>query len=254
MRIVFFDIDGTLAMGTKVPKSAAEAIDRVRSCGDKVFICTGRARAYAEKNFGRYADGFVCCNGRLAFSGDEHLYEAPLSSEQVVDIVGRLDAEGAGYCFFEEWAAHYGGDPAYRPVAEGVLGLGALGEGVDPTSLRAYNFDVYFADAEQRERIARALADICLLNPHGPHPSADMTVLGVDKGDAVRNVAAALGVEIEDTYAFGDGINDLCMLEAAGHGVAMGNAMEEVKAAAEFVTTDIDDDGVARGLAHYGLA
>ena len=102
--------------------------------------------------------------------------------------------------------------------------------------------------------IAEALADTCLVNPHGPHPSADVTVLGVDKGDAVHNVAAALGVAIEDTYAFGDGINDICMLEAAGHGIAMGNAMDEVKQVAEYVTTDINRDGVANGLAHYGLA
>ncbi|MBR3326735.1 MAG: HAD family hydrolase [Atopobiaceae bacterium] len=254
MHIVFFDIDGTLATGTNVPQSAADAIARLRQNGDLVFICTGRARAYAERNFGDYADGFVCCNGRLAFRGDEHLYEATLSPDQVSGIVETLDALNAGYCFFEEWAAHYGGNPAYRPIAEGVLGLGALGDGVDARALHAYNFDVYFEDADHRARIAKALASTCLLNPHGPHPSADMTVLGVDKGDAVRNVAAALGVSIADTYAFGDGINDLCMLEAAGHGVAMGNGMDEVKAAAEFVTTNIDDDGVANGLAHYGLA
>lgn len=253
MRIVFFDIDGTLALRTHVPQSAAEAIARVRANGDLVFICTGRARAYAEQHFGAYADGFVCCNGRLAFRGDEHLYEEPLSPEQMTHIVRTLDELDAGYCFFEEWHAHYGGNPAYRHIAEEVLGLGALGDGVDVQAIRAYNFDVYFGDMDQRDRIDEALRDACLLNPHGPHPSADMTVLGVDKGDAVRNVAQALGVAIEDTYAFGDGINDLCMLEAAGHGVAMGNAMDEVKAAAEFVTTDILDDGVANGLAHYGL-
>lgn len=254
MRIVFFDIDGTLATRTEVPASAAEAIARLRANGDLVFICTGRARAYAERHFSDYADGFVCCNGRLAFRGDEHLYAAELSSAQVADIVAVLEDQGSGYCFFEEWAAHYGGDPAYRGIAEGVLELGELENGVDPATIHAYNFDIYFQDAAHRERIAEALADTCLVNPHGPHPSADVTVLGVDKGDAVRNVAAALGVQIEDTYAFGDGINDICMLEAAGHGIAMGNAMDEVKQVAEYVTTDINRDGVANGLAHYGLA
>lgn len=254
MRIVFFDIDGTLAIGKEVPTGAAAAIGRLRANGDLVFICTGRARAYAEANFGQYADGFVCCNGRLAFMGDKHLYEAPLSQEQVASITAALDDVDAGYCFVEEWGAYYGGNPAYLSVSEGVLGLGKLGRGVDPATIRAFNFDVYFDDVAHRERIADALRATCLLNPHGPHPSADVTVLGVDKGDAVRNVAEALGVALEDTYAFGDGINDLCMLEAAGHGVAMGNGMDEVKEVAEFVTTDILDDGVARGLAHYGLA
>ncbi|MDO4538624.1 MAG: HAD family hydrolase [Coriobacteriales bacterium] len=254
MYIAFFDIDGTLATGTNVPQSAADAIARFRAAGNLVFICTGRARAYAERNFGEYADGFVCCNGRLAFQGDKHLYQALLSADQVAHIKGVLDGLEAGYCFFEEWQAFYDGNPAYRGIAEGVLGLGELKTGVDPNTIQALNFDVYFKDSEQRARIGEALADCCLLNPHGPHPSADMTVLGVDKGDAVRNVAQALEVPLENTFAFGDGINDLCMLQAAGHGIAMGNGMDEVKQAAEFVTRDIDDGGVAHALAHYGLA
>ena len=90
--------------------------------------------------------------------------------------IARLDEVGAGYCFFEEWKAYYGGERAYRPIAEGILGLGELGDGVDPATIRAFNFDVYFEDADHRSRIAEALASTCLLNPHGPHPSADMTV------------------------------------------------------------------------------
>ena len=70
----------------------------------------------------------------------------------------------------------------------------------------------------------------------------------------MRDVAAALGVDLSDTYAFGDGINDLSMIEAAGHGIAMGNAVPEVKAAAEYVTADITADGVALAMQHYGLA
>ena len=139
-------------------------------------------------------------------------------------------------------------------MAEPVLKLGHLPRIDEPSAIRAYNFDIYFDDAEHRVRAAQELGDECLVNPHGPHPSADVTVRGADKGDAVRGVAAALGVALEDTFAFGDGINDLSMVVAAGHGVAMGNAVEELKAAAEFVTADIDKDGVALGLAHYGLA
>jgi len=141
MRIVFFDIDGTLAERTYVPASAAAAIERLRANGDLVFICTGRARAYAEANFGQYADGFVCCNGRLAFRGEDHLFDAPLSSEQVAQITAKLDAVNAGYCFVEEWNAFYGGNPAYRSISEGVLQLGTLGSGVDPDTIHAYNLD-----------------------------------------------------------------------------------------------------------------
>lgn len=254
MHIAFFDIDGTLATGTKVPESAAAALKRMRANGDLVFICTGRARAYVEANFGSYADGFVCSNGRMAFMGDRTLVDARLTADQIVRYTQALDEVGAGYAFFGEREAWYGGNEAYRDVAQGVLKLGVLPRLEDPSQVCAYNFDIYFDDAAHRERATEALGSECLVNPHGPHPSADVTVVGADKGDAVRGVAAALGAEIGDTFAFGDGINDLSMIVAAGHGVAMGNAVDEVKAAAEFVTADIDKDGVALGLGHYGLA
>ncbi len=254
MRIAFFDIDGTLATGTVVPESAAEALRRMRVNGDLVFICTGRARAYVEANFGDYADGFVCSNGRMAFMGERTLVDAQLTAEQVTQFTSALDAVGAGYAFFGERDAWYGGEEKYRPVAEPVLKLGHLPRIEDPAAIHAYNFDIYFDDAEHRARATEALGDACLVNPHGPHPSADVTVIGADKGDAVRGVAAALGVANEDTYAFGDGINDLSMIVAAGHGIAMGNAVDELKEAAEFVTADIDEGGVALGLAHFGLA
>lgn len=254
MRIAFFDIDGTLATGTVVPESAAEALRRMRANGDLVFICTGRARAYVEANFGDYADGFVCSNGRMAFMGEKTLVDAQLTAEQVTQFTRALDAVGAGYAFFGERDAWYGGEEKYRPVAEPILKLGHLPRIEDPAAIHAYNFDIYFDDAEHRARATEALGDACLVNPHGPHPSADVTVIGADKGDAVRGVAAALGVAIEDTYAFGDGINDLSMIVAAGHGIAMGNAVDELKEAAEYVTADIDEDGVALGLAHFGLA
>lgn len=254
MRIAFFDIDGTLATGTKVPTSAAEALRRMRSGGDLVFICTGRARAYVEANFSEYADGFVCNNGRMAFMGDRTLVDAALTPDQVAHATAALDSVGAGYAFFEVHDAYFGGPEKYRALAEPILKLGHLPHLEDPSALHAYNFDIYFDDAAHRERATKALGEQYLVNPHGPHPSADVTVKGADKGDAVRGVASALGVAIEDTYAFGDGINDLSMIKAAGHGVAMGNAVDEVKVAAEYVTANIDDDGVAKALAYFGLA
>lgn len=254
MAIIFFDIDGTLAWGTRVPASAAAAVARTRAAGNLVFICTGRPRRYAQEHFGSYADGFVCSNGRLAVRGDEVVVSRPLTSEQTSTIVRILDSLDAGYAFFAADGLFYGGNPAYRHVAEEVNGPTselalALDAGTD-----LYSFDVYFKDVSEREAITQALDGLCLVNPHGPHPSVDVTVLGYGKGDAVCDVAAALGIDREQTYAFGDGINDLSMIQMAAHGVAMGNAVDELKAAAEFVTTNIDEDGVAGGLAHFGLA
>ena len=63
----------------------------------------------------------------------------------------------------------------------------------------------------------------------------------------------ALGAAPEDCYAIGDSTNDLPMLQAVPHSIAMGHAPEEVKALASYVTDDIEQDGLAKGLAHFGL-
>ena len=72
----------------------------------------------------------------------------------------------------------------------------------------------------------------------------DITPEGVSKGAALEAVRRRLGVEPMDTVAVGDQRNDLEMLRWAAHGVAMGNAPEEVKAIANAVTGDVDDDGL----------
>lgn len=254
MAIIFFDIDGTLAEGTNVPQSAADAIARTREAGNLVFICTGRPRWYAQRTFGAYADGFVCCNGRLAVRGDERVIDQHVNHQTIEQIVQILDKHNAGYAFFGLDQLFYGGNPAYRKTAEQVHGeLGELDMALEQ-GLPLYSYDIFFRDAAEREAIAADLEGISLVNPHGPHPSADVTVAGYGKGDACRDVTATLGIALEDSYAFGDGVNDISMLEAVGHGVAMGNAMQATKDVAEFVTTGIHDDGVANGLAHYGLA
>ncbi|MBR2844414.1 MAG: HAD family hydrolase [Solobacterium sp.] len=252
MNLVFFDIDGTLATGKHVPESAAEGLRLLRENGNLVFICTGRNPAYAEKNFGQYADGFICCNGRLAVKGREVLYSHPLSDEQIREIVKRMDAVGAGYAFLGTDEGYYGGDPAGYEVMSRVQDKGFVKNGL-AEHMNVYTFDAYLGTPDRISVIQEALDGFAIANPHGPHPSADITVLGVDKGTALVHVAEVLGVPLENTYGFGDGRNDICMLKAVGHGIAMGNAIDETKAAAEYVTTDINDNGVWNGLKHYGL-
>ena len=253
MALVFFDIDGTLADRRDVPKSAAESISILRANGHKVFICSGRFRPYATKYFDKFADGFICCNGRLAFMGDKTILSEPLSVEQVERIVNALDPISISYVFYEEFAAHFKGtDAKYKDRTSKDISE-AYDRIIDPKKMKAYNFDVFYDEDEQYRAAVEALSDFCLFNMHGPYKSADVTIIGADKGKAINKVLSYLGVAIEDSYAFGDGLNDISMLKAVGHGIAMGNGVDEVKAVAEYVTTDMHADGVKNGLLHYEL-
>ena len=61
------------------------------------------------------------------------------------------------------------------------------------------------------------------------------------------------GFQLSETMAFGDGGNDISMLRHAAIGVAMGNAKEDVKEAADYVTTSVDEDGIKKALQHFGV-
>ena len=61
------------------------------------------------------------------------------------------------------------------------------------------------------------------------------------------------GIKLEETMAFGDGGNDIDMIKHAGIGVAMGNARDEVKAAADYVTTSVDDNGILNALIELNI-
>lgn len=86
------------------------------------------------------------------------------------------------------------------------------------------------------------------------HPSfTDVIARGVSKSAGIDSVLAHEGIALADTMAFGDGGNDTGMLRHVGCGIAMGNASDEVKAVADYVTDSVDDDGVARALRRFGL-
>ena len=86
------------------------------------------------------------------------------------------------------------------------------------------------------------------------HSSAfDLSSVKAGKGDALRKVCDYFHVPVSGSFAFGDNNNDLDMLRAAGTGIAMGNGSPGAKQAADYVTDDIDADGIEHALLHFGL-
>ena len=73
------------------------------------------------------------------------------------------------------------------------------------------------------------------------------------KNTGIDAVIAHFGIKLEETMEFGDGGNDIDMLKHAGIGVAMGNAVENVKEIADYITTSVDDDGITNALKHFNV-
>ena len=101
----------------------------------------------------------------------------------------------------------------------------------------------------------------CLLDPivgesvlsRWTYGGMDVIAKGGGKMKGIQRYLEMKGIKAEETIAFGDAENDLEMLKFAGIGVAMGNGEEQVKAQADYVTADVDDDGIAKALRHFGL-
>ena len=86
------------------------------------------------------------------------------------------------------------------------------------------------------------------------HPAfVDITAKGNTKQNGIDQFIKRFGFKLEETMAFGDGGNDIGMLRHAGIGIAMGNAKDDVKAAADYVTDSVDEDGIFKALKHFGV-
>ena len=82
---------------------------------------------------------------------------------------------------------------------------------------------------------------------------AEFIPKGFSKASGIEKTCELLGIEKEDTYAFGDSINDVEMLKHVQHGIAMGNGTKAAKEAADYITAPLHEDGIYKGLEHFGL-
>lgn len=122
-------------------------------------------------------------------------------------------------------------------------------EYVKTTGAEAEKVNIFMADLEEREVLRKELMAIPELSiSSSMYNNLEVNAKGADKGSALLWLADYLGIDREETMSFGDGENDIPMIQAAGIGVAMENALDTVKAAADMITLKNDEDGVAAAI------
>lgn len=253
IQAVFFDIDGTLLSHASggIPESARRALALLGERGVLRFLATGRHileihRLLPDLSF----DGYVTLNGQICLDSREHiLFDAPFppaDARQAVSIFRRREAPAMlvqrdrMYINFVDGAVCQ----AQRAISSPIPPAGTYQEGA------IYQLIVYGGGAEAGAALRQLPG--CKMSRWNDHavdilPRSGGKVLGI--GQFLRRLSLDWG----EIMAFGDGENDVDMLRRAGVGVAMGNAEAAVKAAADYVTADVDQDGIYRALEHYGL-
>lgn len=252
IKAAFFDIDGTLYSHRthKVPESTVSALKALRKLGIRLVTATGRYPGEME-NLPIYDLGFeafITLNGQLCYdSTGEVFYENPIADS---NTIGALFDEKSIPLLIINHSSSY-----INFIDENVLSISGTITAPIP-SIGIYNGEkilqaVAYVDHERESALLSNLRNVNITRWH-PY-GVDIVASGGSKASGILRYLSLNSIPPEDTIAFGDGENDIEMLKAARIGVAMGNSNDSVKQAADFITKDIDDNGIAYALRYYGM-
>ncbi len=253
--IVFFDIDGTLLdHDKKIPESTKYAVSMLKKSGVDVAIATGRAPFMFEdirEELG--IDSFISFNGQYVVYKGEIIYANPLNQ----DVLMRIDKYAAANSHPLVFLDHEGMKANVKHHSHIAESIGSTLKMEHPQFDPDYykHRDIYqallFSTREEQHLYEGRFDGIKFIRWH--EKSQDILPAGGSKAKGIEVFIERIGIPQNRVYAFGDALNDLEMLRYAGCGVAMGNAMAEVKEAASHVTRDVAEDGILHGLKMIGL-
>jgi len=254
IKAVFFDVDGTIySHETKsVPESTLQALKKLREQGIQTFLATGRHFAELDRLLmGKIPfDGYVTLNGQLCTDSEKNvIYGNPVQGESAAYLLSAFSKKELPMLIVEKekMYANLINEEVIRAQAEISTPLPQLG---DYTGETIYQF-ICFGGKELEEQLARKLPG-CKMTRWSPY-GVDIISKTGGKAAGIRKMMEIYHLRQEEVLAFGDGENDIEMLEFVGTGVAMGNAEDEVKAIADYVTADIDDDGIWKALKYFEI-
>jgi len=254
IKAVFFDIDGTLVSFNThtMPESTHKALAMLRQKGIRLFISSGRPLSAIDNLEGENFDGFVTVNGSLCWMNGEIVHRAPVPVSDVTNWI-EYEKKNRTDCFM---------------ISSRGITMNRLTESTQ-AFLDMLNFPatpILSLDEIDRNDIFQM---VCLFTPDMDshiqsllpgcsfkrwHPSfADIVKAGSDKSSGMQAILDLTGLKRDQCMAFGDGGNDIEMLQFAGLSVAMGGSEDAVVAASDYVTDSVDDDGIMNALKHFSL-
>lgn len=279
-KIIFFDVDGTLLPDDpgfdEVLESTKIAVKKTREKGNLVYLCTGRSKAEIFPHIMAIGiDGVIGAGGGYVEIGDTMLYHKKVSHESVKHMVDYFEEHN-----FDYYLESNGGLFASKHLVP-RLELILYGDHINDLEAkkRKETGGNHFIDAmiEHQDMYREDINKACFLEnkeisfndiikefdgefnvihctvPAFGDNSGELSVPNIHKANAIETLINHLGIDRADTYAFGDGLNDIEMLQYCHVGIAMGNAKQGLKDVADEITDDASSDGIYNAMKRHQL-
>lgn len=260
IKAIFFDIDGTLISFKthKIPQSTIQALYNLKSKGIKLFIATGRPPYDLKILINEFNDlftGYVTFNGQYCFDqSGTVLHEEYLNQKDLIQFTDYIKDKNIACGFMEMDYFYFNLYNDRLEKLKETLGDTAPDRAFDDVKRilnhKTYQLNIFLNKTEEQEVL-----------PYLPNCKSvrwcpyftDVIPKNGGKGTGIKKVLAYYNIDISEAMAFGDGENDIEMLQAVKYGIAMGNANYSLKQIAEFVTLDVDNDGIVHAFKKYNL-
>lgn len=257
----FFDVDGTLLpFGKSIPDSAVYSIKAAQALGSRCFIASGRSIAELPRFPMLAFDGYICSAGATIIVDDKLIYSAHIE-RGAFDSLFRYLSEKGFYVISQTDKATYLSKDAWDMFTRQLMKyIGRLVElnGLVISDTVPEDEDVkkvLFLSDDDGYGVDRVRKEIdpmfTVVNNTVGLPQeimAEIVLGGISKATGIEKVLSYFGVDRSDSVAIGDGSNDIEMVEYADIGIAMGNSSGDLKAVADYITTDIEEDGIKNAI------
>lgn len=256
IKAVFFDIDGTLISFKthQVPPSTVKAIALLKSKGIKVVVSTGRSINSIDHIKHLPFDGYITFNGGYCVTRENQvLLHNPMDPRDIKSVIEYAEHSDLSFSFMSEKdiTIH-----RVTPKIEEMYKIVNLPI-PKPFDLKNFDFDSVlqvnvFIEPEEEELFMKTVMPNSVAS-RWTNLFADVNPIGQSKKNGVETFLKHFDIDRSQTMAFGDGGNDIEMLKFVQIGIAMGNANPATKEIADYITDDVDHDGIYNALVHYGI-
>ena len=260
-RAIFFDIDGTLidcnnGIYEMTPRTI-QSLDELKENGHDVILATGRTMCFIIDGVKDYPfSGYVTCNGGYVEYQGKEVFKAVIPKEAIIktheyckehDLTYYFEGRDEIYVLNKNHPIHIKFQEDWKMDPQVVR------DEYDVNSIETYIGMIVVNHKSEIPDMIKTLSPYFDVQRHQSEYSFDLTLKGTSKGYGIKKLVEYLNRDMKDTIAFGDGRNDVEMLEMAHLGISMENAMEEAIAAADYITSSVEKEGITSALKHFKL-